>query len=258
MAASSMFAHFFKYLFILCACITGIIYVYKDDFPNPDYYDLNLLEAPLQTATDREPFSIKANGLGYTINPKFDYELYGVVVSFSNADGFTNITHHKSWKDFINVRDLCVIWDKNVESGVYKQMKFNSDSWTCWAYWPNQEVASAFKMNALSNNHIVTDNDAIKEKLMQAEPGDLVRFKGVLAEYVNHTNGFTRGTSTTREDTGQGACETIYIDEFELVKKANPKLRKLANLFKWLTLFTFVSFIALFLIAPVKSTDKRR
>ncbi|QPK64974.1 hypothetical protein IVG45_08560 [Methylomonas sp. LL1] len=128
MSASLVFERLFKRLFILCACMAGILHFYKDDWPEPAYYDLDQLEEPLQTPTDREPFSIEANGLGYTIHPKFDYDLQGVVVSYSNADGFTNIWHHKRWQDFINVRDLCVIWGNNVETGVYKNMKFKSAS----------------------------------------------------------------------------------------------------------------------------------
>lgn len=252
MTASAFFERLFKYLFIVSACVAGISQFYKDDWPEPSYYDISQLDEPLQAETDREPFTIEANGLAYTVKPKFEYDLQGVVVSYSNADGFTNIWHHKRWRDFINVRDVCVIWGKNVASGVYKNMRFSSDSWTCWAAWPNQEIGAAFSMYALSNNHIVTDNDDLKAKLMQAEPGDVIRFTGVLAEYTNHAIGYTRGTSTTRNDTGQGACETVYIDSFDIVKKANPGLRKLAKAFNWLTLLSFIGFVVFFLIAPAK------
>ena len=253
MSASVMFESIFKYLFILSACVAGFTQLYKDDLPEPTYYDQNLLEPPLQTETDREPFSIEAKQLHYSIKPKFDYDLYGVVVSYSNADGFTNIWHHKSWQDFINVRDLCVIWGRNVESGVYKDMKFDSDSWTCWAHWPDRETGQRFTMAALSNNHIVTDSDTIKKALMQAEPGDLIHVNGVLADYINHATGATRHTSTTRTDTGQGACETVYVDNFEIIKKANPGLRKLSTFFNWLTLLSFLGFITMFMFTPPKS-----
>jgi len=252
MAVSLIFERWFKRLFIVCALIAGSLHFYKDDWPQPDFYGPGLLEAPLQTITDQEAFPIEANGFNYTVHPKFAYELSGVVVSTSNADRIDNIWHHKLWKDFINVRDLCVIWGRNVESGVYQRMQFHSDSWTCWAQWPNQEVGAVFSMNALSNNHIVTSTEDIKEKLMQAEPGDLIRFSGVLAEYVNHTGGYTRGTSISREDTGQGACETVYLEHFEIVKKANARLRGLAKLFNGLTLLAFLGFIVFFLIAPAK------
>lgn len=242
----------FRYLLIISVSIAGIANFYKNAWPDPAYYDINLLEPPIQSETDREPFVIEANQLRYTINPQFDYELYGVVVSYSDADGFTNIWHHKRWQDFINVRDLCVIWGKNVESGVYKNMKFHSDSWTCWAAWPDQATGAAFTMNALSNNHIVTNDDHVKKVLMQAEPGDLIHLKGMLAEYVNHAGGYTRGTSTTRNDTGQGACETIYVDDFKIVKQANPGMHKLAKTFNWLSLFSFIGFIVCFLTTPPK------
>ena len=39
--------------------------------------------------------------------------------------------------------------------------------------------------------------------------------RGWLAGYSND-DGFRRGTSTTRDDTGNGACETIYVDEFQI------------------------------------------
>jgi hypothetical protein len=37
--------------------------------------------------------------------------------------------------------------------------------------------------------------------------------------------GPVRGTSTTRDDTGNGACETIYVDEFEIVVRASSGWR---------------------------------
>ncbi|MGY6276892.1 hypothetical protein [Methylomonas sp. MgM2] len=247
-----MFENLFKWSFIVCASVAGVLHFYKDDWPEPDYYDMSLLSPPVQSETDRESFSIEANRLKYTIHPKFDYDLQGVVVSYSDADELTNIWHYKRWQDFINVRDLCVIWGKNVESGIYKNMKFRSDSWTCWAAWPDQATGAAFKMNALSNNHIVANYDAVKKALMQAETGDLIHIKGILAEYVNHAAGYTRGTSVTREDTGQGACETIYVDDFKIVKKANPRLRALAKTFNWLTLSSLICFGICFLITPPK------
>ena len=107
MTLSSLLEGLFKYLFIFSACAAAIVHFQKDDWPEPGYYDPSLLRPPLQTATDSEPFDIEANGLRYTIKLKYNYDLYGMVVSYSDADGFTNIWHHRSWQDFINVRDLC-------------------------------------------------------------------------------------------------------------------------------------------------------
>lgn len=236
----------FKWVFIISCLLMAVTYYYKDNLPNPNAYDPGLLKAPLQSETARTPFSIVANKQQYTITPKFDYELTGIVVSYSDADGFTNIWHHKRWKDFINVRDICVIWEPNVSSGIYKNMQFSSDSWTCWVYWPDAKTGNLFQSNALSNNHLLTDNYLIKNALRQAEIGDVIHFKGVLAEYKNNLNGGFRGTSTTRDDTGDRACETVYIDEFNIVKKANPELRTIYAFSKWIAGLSLIGFLYLF------------
>ena len=38
-------------------------------------------------------------------------------------------------------------------------------------------------------------------------------------------NGFQRGSSTSRTDRGNGACETIYIDIFEVIEPATSYWR---------------------------------
>ena len=62
--------------------------------------------------------------------------------------------------------------------------------------------------------------------------GDQVHFEGYLASYSNG-NGFHRGTSTTRTDTGNGACETVYVTEFDVTSAAPRGWRRLETLALW-------------------------
>lgn len=252
MPLSSILESLFKWLFLLGAVTMGVTYFYKDKLPDPPFYNLADLETPRQMPITQEAFNVQVNEQEYTIQPLFDYELDGVVVSLHNADDFTDITHHRRWKDFLNLRDLCVIWGKNVETGVYRNMKFSNDSWTCWAAWPDRATGDLFKMSALSNNHLLTDKETIANALMKAEPGDHIRLKGVLAQYANNGNGFHRGTSVTRDDTGNGACETIYLQEFSILNKANRKSRKLYSFAKGLTIVAAIGFALMFMIAPAR------
>lgn len=228
--------------------ITGY---YKDTLPPPTFYDDQQLSPPSQTPTDALPFYAYAENQRYLITPKFVYELEGIVVTFNDADQFGNIWHHRRWHDFINLRDVCVIWGKNVTSGIYKHLHFSSDSWTCWVTPPNAEIARQFKGTELSNNHLLITNEMIKKRLMRTEKGDHIRFKGYLATYENKANGFYRGTSTTRDDTGNGACETVFLTSFELVKKANSGLRSAFSLFKWLAIISGFLFFCLMCITPL-------
>ena len=87
---------------------------------------------------------------------------------------------------------------------------------------------------------------------MQVEPGDHIRLKGMLVEYSNPGNGFHRGTSVTRTDTGNGACETIYVNGFEVIKKANRGTRRLYTVAFWITVLSLVGVLALFFVAPYR------
>jgi hypothetical protein len=241
----------FKWLFLASLLVFAATYLTKDRMPEPGFYDLTSINDPLQQATRRQPFMTEVNGQQYRIEPRFDYTLEGVVVSYNDADAITDITHHRKWQDFLNVRDLCVIWGNNITNGVYRQMDFRNDSWTCWASWPDAETGSRFAMTQLSNNHLLADDAAVKRRLMSAAPGDQVRFKGVLASYANPANGFQRGTSTVRTDTGNGACETVYLEDFAIIKQANPGMRSLYRAAKWLAILSLLGFIVMFTVAPV-------
>jgi hypothetical protein len=234
-------------LFLLIVTTFG-----KDDLPPRERFQFNFLDAPQQYETDLHPFVVEANGETYTITPRNTYRLEGVVVSYHDADALSDIWHHEKWKDYLNIRDLCVIWGENIESEVYRKMSFENDSWTCWAYWPDAETGSRFSMNQLSNNHLLTEDPELISRLISAEPGDHIRLYGLLAKYENRANGFQRDTSTTRTDTGNGACETIYLKEFEILQKANIQKRALHRLAKWLLITSSLFFIALFFVTPVR------
>ncbi len=247
-----LFQSISKWTLIGSLALLLISLVYKDRLPDPDQYDIGRLTDPVQQSTFRTPFWLETDGQRYQVSPLHDYTLEGVVVSYHDADAFSDIWHHDKWKDFLNVRDLCVIWGDNVNSGVYQQMNFENDSWTCWAYWPDAQTGSQFRMHQLSNNHLLVDDEFLIETLMSAEPGDHIRINGQLVSYENPANGFRRGTSTRRDDTGNGACETIYVEDAEIVMKANRGWRRVYRISGWVMGFSLALFLLLFPMTSVR------
>ena len=224
-------------------------YFTKDTLPAPDYYANTFIKEPIQNKSSKKPFKIEENQEHYLITPKYDYILEGVVVSTHNADAFLDMAHHEEWRDFINMRDLCVIWGDNVKSGVYKDMQFENGNWTCWYSWPNANVRQRFQNNELSNNHLLAGEEFVKSAIMEAQPGDHIYIEGMLVNYANPANGFKRGTSITRTDTGQGACETIYVEKFDIIKKANTLKREIFNIAKFLFILSIIALLYLFIIS---------
>lgn len=236
---------------LLLVCCIGLAagFIKKDGFPDKAGILEDLYTPPRQARVSMDPFDVEAEGMVYTIQPLYSYELYGMVVSYHYCGTWWDTYHHDLWKDFINIKDLCVVWGDNIDTEVYKEMDFSSNSWTCNYRWPNAHVGSKFCKTCLSNNHILSEDKQINRKLMDTEIGDQIYMSGYLAEYSHSDGAFTRGTSTTRTDTGNGACETIYIEDYDILKKANPLWRSLYSLSGYGLVLSLVLMLILFLFS---------
>ena len=207
---------FVKLLFF-SSLIAFLFGLYKGDaLPSPAELLPALGNEPKQKSISRPAFETTVNEIVYRVKPLHDYELWGLVFSKHYADSLIDYAH-KEWGDHLNTVDLCVIWGRNAFSGIYEAMRFRSGQWTCYAQ-SSAAIWEQFSLNGLSNNHILTDRDAIRRMLKQVRLGDQIHFRGYLVEY-SHADGFYRGTSATRDDTGDGACETVFIEEFDILQQ---------------------------------------
>jgi hypothetical protein len=232
---------------VLSLGLAVLAWWHKDRLPPPDFYDLSRLVEPEQTPTAATPFEVEAGGIRYLIKPLHDYRLNGVVVSLHDSDALGDVYHRKDWKDFINIRDLCVVWGENAASGVMREIDVHNTTWTCWVAWRDAEIGSRFAMNALSNNHVLSDRPEIQEAIRSAEVGDQIVFEGMLAHY-SHAGGFERGTSTTRTDTGNGACETVYVTDFQILRHSNTGWRWAYGVFKYAAIAALLGLCILLVI----------
>lgn len=187
-----------------------------------------LLREPQQTLVTRPAFSTTVQGITYSVQPLYSYELYGLVVSRHDSRAWWDYIHD-AWHDRLNVVDLCVVWGRNLASGVYSKASYSSGQFVCYVSLPDAAVYAAYDGTALSNNHLLTDSPAIARQLRSVRVGDQVHLRGVLAEYGhNHGFAFKRGTSIRRDDEGNGACETIFVESVEILHSAGANWRFLA------------------------------
>ena len=116
-----------------------------------------------------------------------------------------------------------MIWGDNTRHPDLNKLDFWNGIFTCNVQAPDQATWSAFDMDQLSNNHLISDKDFIRDKVSGIRVGDQIRVRGWLASYTGPVG--TRGTSTTRTDSGDGACETIYVEQFEIIEAATSGWR---------------------------------
>lgn len=199
--------------------------VFKDRWPASRDFLPEVFQEPVQkTGSPPAPFDAEQNGYAYTVSPVAEYEIWGMVVSSHYAGSFLDVAHERA-KDYLNIKDLCLLWGKNLETGAFRKLKFWNRDFTCYYSWTEPESGRAFSPAHISNNHLITADRSLRRTIRSVRRGDQVHFSGWLAAYGHKGTAAMRGTSTTRNDTGGGACETVYVNQFEIIQRANAAWR---------------------------------
>lgn len=217
----------------------------------PDAGELRpeLRNEPAQQTTQAAPFKTTVAGVTYTVKPVADYEIWGLVVSRHDSDVWWDWIH-KASNDHLNLVDLCVVFAENAATGGYAGLDYSSGQFVCYVQTGSSEKWQRFSPRALSNNHLLADRPTVATKLRNVRIGDQVRIRGWLAEYAhNHGFAFTRGTSLTRDDGGNGACETIYVQDVEVLRAGGAPWRWLV----WPAVALMVAGFVVWLRAPIRA-----
>jgi hypothetical protein len=208
----------------------------KDRLPLPGDIREELHNDPIQTPTSAKPFDFTYRGKTYMVTPVADYELWGLVVTHNDITGITDITHDAN---SVDLKDLCVVWGSNLNNGDYREVKYSSGDFTC--YWSYRRPMN-FRFDEIANNHLLSDSAAVRARIRHAEIGDQIHFKGMLVNYSPTANPqWVRKTSTTRKDTGNHACEVVFVEDFDILHTANNTGRFLFRFGKWLLLIALLA-----------------
>lgn len=218
----SSYAVVFSFLLLL------ISFFKRNDFTNDLQVLSQLSQEPVQTAVETAPFETEYNEETFKVIPKYDYEIYGLVVSYRLHDSEYGQMLHALSKDHLNVADFCVVWGKNADIDILREFDFNNGQFTCNYSTRSNQAWQAFNQAQLSNNHLLAVDEQIRDAIDDIKIGDQIKIKGWLSHYVGPT-GFERGTSITRTDTGNGACETIFVNNIEIMSSTNSIWRSLMS-----------------------------
>jgi hypothetical protein len=211
-----------RWLMIASALTLVVAFWNRNDLPGAIDFKPQIEHEPVQRPIAEPPRIVPYAGVDYRVEPLFSYELYGLVVSYRQHDG-TSFMHSRS-NDHLNMADVCVVWSDTAFSPTLPKLDFWNGIFTCNVETRDSVAWANFKMNQLSNNHLVSADPFIRDAVGEVRIGDQIRIKGSLARY-GAVGGGLRGTSTTRNDTGDGACETILVEEFEIIEPGFSRWR---------------------------------
>jgi hypothetical protein len=111
--------------------------------------------------------------------------------------------------------DLALGWGRMSDEDVLASIKIKQSG--RFYYWsvkkfpiPRKEIE-----RGSANTHIIPADDDIEKQLRKVRKGHIVDIKGYLVK-VTAKDGWRWKSSLTRKDTGAGACEVLFAEEFNL------------------------------------------
>ena len=214
-----------------------------------------LQNEPIQTKTQSKNFIFKYLKTEYFVQPVADYEIWGLVATHNNIHSIADIYHDKT---SVDIKDLCVLWGSNVDSNNYHNIKFSSNAFICSYQTMSREASSKFDKYKFSNSHLLSNNKTVRNKIRNVRIGDQIYMKGMLVNYAPKTNlRHLRKSSLTRKDTGDGACEVIFVNEIKVLKRGNIFWHTIYENSKRLIIISLILIPLLFVISTYIENKKR-
>jgi hypothetical protein len=112
--------------------------------------------------------------------------------------------------------DLALGWGRMSDSDVLANIDITqSDRFYYWHVKefpiPRREIETSS-----ANMHMIPADPGVKRELEQVRQGQVVHIEGFLVD-ASRTDGWHWNTSMTRDDTGAGACELVYVESLDIV-----------------------------------------
>jgi hypothetical protein len=108
--------------------------------------------------------------------------------------------------------DLALGWGPMSDQSILDLIEISQSArWyrTRWDY--PLPIGEDVIIRSSSNMHMIPSAKGVKKELQNLREGDLVNIRGSLVD-VDHESGWRWRTSLSREDTGAGACEIVYVE----------------------------------------------
>ncbi len=169
---------------------------------------LQPMDDPIQSSVTGEaanPIVWEENGMTWTMQPRASYQIAARVLG------------NKRYSDSqsgVAPRDLALAWgdmsDPSVDEWIHWRQ---SNRWYRYEWDSTPPYSRSYITSHTANVHIIPATDNLDKALRQVEKDDWVYLEGYLVDLqvrdgdrVGHVN-----TSLTRDDTGAGACEILYV-----------------------------------------------
>ncbi|MBX9914654.1 MAG: hypothetical protein K2Y25_12235 [Pseudomonadaceae bacterium] len=113
--------------------------------------------------------------------------------------------------------DLALGWGPMAELPVLDKISISQSN--RWYHWRADELPiprREIEMHS-ANMHMIPANSTVAATLARVKTGQRIQLSGQLVR-IEGQDGFTWSSSLSREDTGAGACELIWVEQLNLLE----------------------------------------
>ncbi|KEA65562.1 hypothetical protein ADIMK_0519 [Marinobacterium lacunae] len=193
-----------RVLFIAVIALIATLYLQKSEQTQPD--GVLVPSSPIQAQISPSSFQFE----GYRIERLAGFQLEARVLGQErySLDRESDLARY----------DLALGWGPMSDNRVLEQIEISQSG--RWYHWKTQQLPIPRRdiERSSANMHMIAANDWIEEQIADAVPGSLIRLEGFLVRAVGN-DGWRWQSSLTRDDTGQGACELIFVESFEILDR---------------------------------------
>jgi hypothetical protein len=163
-----------------------------------------VIKQPLQVNLEPTDFMMD----GYRITRRARFEI--------NARVLSKEPYYMSREADLSPFDLALGWGVMSDQSVLDQIDISqSGRWYRTRYELPPPIPDQQIIFNSSNMHMIPARDDIGRSLKKLREGDIITLRGYLVD-VDHDSGWRWRTSMSRQDTGGGACEIVFVESLDI------------------------------------------
>lgn len=160
------------------------------------------------------PVQVERSGLpsfvvdNYRITPAAEFSLEARVLSTEK--------YHMGREADLSPIDLALGWGPMSDNAVLDRLQISQGNRFYFYRWSDEPpIPPSEIVEHSANMHMIPASDEIKHRLDKVRVGQVVQLSGYLVR-VQAPDGWHWNSSMTRSDSGNGACELIWVEELSV------------------------------------------
>jgi len=128
-----------------------------------------------------------------------------------------SVTHSRTGREAdLSPTDIAFGWGRMADPTVSGQLSISQSSrWYYWRYSGTPPLPPPEIARSSANMHLIPADAEVARRLRAVDEGQLVALRGYLVE-ARAQDGWSWRSSLSREDTGDGSCELVFVQSIEI------------------------------------------